>query len=102
MKKLRLSESAKLDLIEIEQYSMENWGENAASKYMAILKNGFKALRSNSFLGMDRSSLKDGYRSLSFGQHIIFYKPRETEIYVLAVLHEKQSLVKNLEDREEN
>ncbi len=70
----KLSKLAKEDFISIASYSVKNWGDAAAKRYITSLDDCFAQLGENPQLGKSRNAIKSGYFSFNAGSHVIFYK----------------------------
>ena len=87
MRKIHVHALAESDLIEIWQYSFEEWGEARADKYLDELDSGIQALTGNPALGIKRDYVRDEYRVLFVGSHAVYYTVTPTAIHVIRVLH---------------
>ena len=90
--KLKITHNALLNLEEIYIYTLNQWGEKQADRYISQLKKRFLWLLDNSQLGKERSEIKKGYRSFNQGQHIIFYRISNNIIEILNILHQKMDI----------
>ncbi|MBC8441115.1 MAG: type II toxin-antitoxin system RelE/ParE family toxin [Deltaproteobacteria bacterium] len=96
MHKYRLTPSAKSDLIEIWNYTVETWGEKQAEKYLQEIEDKLDQLADNPELGRQRPEIHPGYCSSPVRKHIIFYLQSDNHIDVIGVLHGKMDIDKNL------
>lgn len=87
MRKVRVSALAESDLLDIWQYSFEQWDEAQADKYLDELEKGMNLLAENSELGASRDYVRDGYRVLIINRHAIYYTVSATTIHVTRILH---------------
>lgn len=69
-----LTNKAKADLLEIARYTREHWGQEQRDLYLRMLDGCFKQLAANPAQGGDCGEIRPGYRKLSAGSHIIFYR----------------------------
>ena len=83
----KLTQVAKNDLKEIWRYTVQNWSEQQAEKYIYQLEKKFQDLVQNPHLGRSRSDIQKGYRSLLEGQHIIFYRVTNDIIEIIGIPH---------------
>lgn len=74
MLKIRLTQAAKDDLEDIWVYTISEWGEDQADKYVALIEKGFSQVLENPYIGKARLDVKKGYRVLRVQKHIIFYR----------------------------
>ena len=96
MHKYRLTPSAKSDLIEIWNYTVETWGEKQAEKYLQDIENKLNQLAANPELGRRRPEISPGYYSFPAQKHIIFYLNSGRHIDIIGILHGKMDIDKNL------
>jgi len=87
MRKIHVHALAESDLIDIWQYSFEEWGEIQADKYLDELDSGIGKLADNPELGMKRDYVRDGYRVLFIGSHAVYYTATPDTVHIIRVLH---------------
>jgi len=73
MRTIHVHGSAESDLIDVWRYSLEQWGELQADKYLDELDTGIRKLGNNPEIGMKRDYVRDGYRVLFVGSHAVYY-----------------------------
>ncbi len=95
---LILSEKAKADIINISNYTLENWGYAQAKKYIALIEVHLQTIQNNPdhVLSKDRSNIYPNCRSLKAERHIIFYRLKEDRIEIIRILHETMDYEKHL------
>lgn len=98
MPTLDLTPKAELDLVGIWLYTCENWDADQADKYLDQLASGMKYLLKHPLLGVEYSHIKPGYRRFRVEHHDIFYRPLESQVLVIRVLHEDMDAPKRLLD----
>jgi len=96
MKGFKLTLAAKEDLKEIARYTQNKWGKEKRDLYLTSLNNKFIWLAENPQVGRTRTEIKQGYMSYPEGKHIIFYRPKRTEIEILAILHQNMDFMQHL------
>ncbi|MCF8075285.1 MAG: type II toxin-antitoxin system RelE/ParE family toxin [Desulfotignum sp.] len=96
MRKYRLTPSAKSNLIEIWNYTVEAWGEKQAEKYLQEIEDKLNKLAANPELGRPRPEISPGYYSFPAQKHIIFYLNSGSHIDIIGILHGKMDIDKNL------
>jgi len=96
MHNYRLTPSAKSDLIEIWNYTVEIWGEKQAEKYLQDIEDKLNQLPANPELGKQRPEIAPGYYSFPAQKHIIFYLHSDHHIDIIGILHGKMDIDKNL------
>lgn len=95
--KLVISELAKEDLASIEEYTRDNWGEQQADVYILQIEHRILSLLETPYLGVDRQDVSIGYRCLTEGKHLIFYRVDADTVYILGVPHVRMDLERHLE-----
>ena len=96
MHKYRLTPSAKSDLIEIWNYTVETWGEKQAERYLQDIEEKLNQLAANPELGRGRPEISSGYYSFAVRKHTIFYLNSDCNIDIIGILHGKMDIDKNL------
>ena len=97
MAKVILRKEAINDLNNIWNYTFEQWSENQADKYYALLKFSCKEIGENPELGRDYSGIRENLLGLKTGKHIIFYHLTSAdEIEIIRILHERMDLKNRL------
>lgn len=97
MPKVILRQQAIDDLNDIWNYTFEQWSENQADKYYALLKFSCIEIGENPELGRDYSRIKRNLLGLKTGKHIIFYHLISVdEIEIIRILHERMDLKNKL------
>ena len=96
MPEYRLTPSAKSDLIEIWNYTVQTWGEKQADKYLQYIEDTLNDLAANPGLGRQRPEICPGYYSFPARKHIIFYLNSGRHIDIIGILHGKMDIDKNL------
>ena len=76
------------DLIDIWDYTIEEWSENQAEKYYNLIMDSCLSIASNPQLGKSYDILSLNIRGYKCGEHIIFYQViSNNEIEIARVLH---------------
>ncbi|MBV6389895.1 MAG: Toxin ParE1 [Nitrosomonas europaea] len=96
MKHYLLSPEAKTDITNIRQYTTQQWGKTQADKYILRLRERMRWLADNPMLGRARDEIKEGYRSFSEGDHVIFYRMAGSAIEVIGIPHQNMDIEQNL------
>ena len=65
------------------------WGANQADHYLDQLAIGMNQLTTYSLLGVDYTHVLTGYRRSQVEHHSVHYRPLESEVLVIRVLHEE-------------
>ena len=87
MRKIHVQGLAEIDLLNIWQYTFEEWGEAQADKYLDELDSRMRSLAYNPGKGAKREHVRNAYRVLFVGSHAIYYTATQTAIHIIRVLH---------------
>ncbi|WP_370543326.1 type II toxin-antitoxin system RelE/ParE family toxin [Geobacter sp. OR-1] len=61
--------------------------------YLRMLDASFQQLAANPLKGKDCSDIRDGYRKLNAGSHVIFYRQQSIDsIEIVRVLHGRMDI----------
>lgn len=85
--KLRIRAKARRDLDDILDYSIAEFGEDVAEAYLLTIGAALNRLVDHPGLGLARFDLAEGLRSLSAGEHRVYYRLDVDKISVARVLH---------------
>ncbi len=99
MRRLEISSKAKSEIIDIRTFSLINWGQQQADKYVYEMHNTLALLQRNPLIGLTHDDLAGEIYSFPHASHVIYYQFDTEVLYLMAVLH-KSMLPKNyLSDR---
>jgi toxin ParE1/3/4 len=87
-----LSKDAGRDLADIWDYTAREHGPTQADNYIGDIDRILALALDYPNMGMDYSDIRQGYRKLGSGHHLIFYIPRDAGIEVIRVLHERMDI----------
>lgn len=87
---LVVSPEAQRDLIDIYQYTRQQWGETQADSYLQEIKNAFINCQRQPLMGAERPELFAMLRFIPVGRHTIYYRFWQHRIEVVRVLHGRQ------------
>lgn len=82
-----LSKLARLDLIEIADYTLDKWGVSQAERYLDGLEDCFKRLVKNPEMGRACDRIRKGYRRIEQGKHVVIYRADAEGIFICRILH---------------
>ena len=88
MPSVRLSYAALNDLIGIDEYSLREWGEAQAERYLSELEACFLKLAQNLRLGRPCKEIGAGLQRIEQGKHVVFFRRRKDGILVSRILHQ--------------
>ena len=98
MSKYIISKLAEKDLTGIWQYTVANWSQEQANKYVGGLLNTCSEIASNPEAhGQPYEYVRAGYRKYAYGRHVIFYKVLEDgNILISRILHKRMDFDRHL------
>ena len=96
MSRIVLSPRAKIDLSEIWDYSLLQWGVGQAEKYVRELWSAMETAASDSTKSVTVGDVRRGYRKSRSGSHVIFFKATDCGIDVVRILHQRMDFERHL------
>lgn len=85
----RLSALAAEDFAAIYEYTLLNFGIRQADAYTDDLESVFNRLSSSPLMGHECQETAEGVRRHDHQRHAIFYRRRESDIFVIRILHQQ-------------
>jgi toxin ParE1/3/4 len=95
---INISPKAKADIVEIWDYTASVHGPDAADSYVTEINRVMVLALQYSKIGSDYSDIRQGYRKLRSGSHLIFYIPHDGGIEIIRVLHQQSDIPERLAD----
>jgi toxin ParE1/3/4 len=95
--KLVVAAAARQDLQDIARYTEEIWGAAPRKRYVEAIRKRFALIRRRPHVGARRDEIRLGYRSISSGRHVIFYRLAEDVVEIVRVLHGNMDLHRHLD-----
>lgn len=89
MPSFTLSKLARLDLIEIADYTVDTWGVDQAYRYLDSLEAALHQLARTPEIGRACNAVRQGYRRLEHEKHVIFYRVEADGIFISRILHQR-------------
>ena len=86
MRNYKLSSEAKEDLRRIYIYGYQNFGEAAADSYFGEFFQAFERISNNPQHYQSVDHIRPGYRRCICGADSIFYRVKDSEIEIMAIL----------------
>ena len=93
----KLSVYARTDIKKLFRYSYQQFGESQALKYKTELEACLQLLADNPDLGRKCDHIRQGYQRHEYARHIIFYRKRKTDIFIVKILHESMDAKRHIE-----
>lgn len=100
MTALYLTRRAELDLIAIEDYSIETWGERVAGEYLDAIQAAFDLLQASPQLLRAQDGFAEWLCFYRVQRHWLICTMLAGDIYVLAVRHGAMDLPNRLSELE--
>ncbi|MCC5879303.1 MAG: type II toxin-antitoxin system RelE/ParE family toxin [Idiomarina sp.] len=85
----KLSQLAAEDFTAIYEYTLLNFGVRQADSYTEELESSLGLLSSNPLMGHACEDIAAGVRRFDHQRHAIFYRQRESDIFVIRILHQQ-------------
>ena len=83
-----LTKSAQADLKSIARYTQEHWGARQRNVYLKEMDQVFHSLVTNPEMGVTCDHIRNGYRKLPHGVHVIYYKQvGKEDLLIVRILH---------------
>jgi toxin ParE1/3/4 len=89
MASYRFSKLARLDLIEIGDYTLDHWGADQALRYLDSLERCFDLIAANAEIGRTCDRVRKGYRRIEHEKHVVFYRNDHAGILIVRILHQR-------------
>ncbi|HSI01933.1 MAG TPA: type II toxin-antitoxin system RelE/ParE family toxin [Reyranella sp.] len=83
------SRRAKADIDGIWQYTVDHWGAEQAGLYLELIDAAIDTISADPKLGRSCSEIRRGYRKYLVGSHVVFYRMRDREVFIVRVLHQR-------------
>jgi toxin ParE1/3/4 len=85
----RLSKLARLDLIDIADYTVDTWSPEQAQRYLDSLEAYFNRLVRAPRIGRPCNRIRPGYRRIEHEKHVILYRADHDGVFISRVLHQR-------------
>ena len=95
--KLIFSELALQDLASIKEHTRQNWGDQQAEIYIALLEQSFLNIQENPEVGAERPEVIENCRYLPEQSHLIFYRIEDDTAVILGIPHSSMDIERYLE-----
>ena len=95
-KRYTYSKRAERDLISIYKDTAKTWGIAQADKYDTGLESAIQLLADNPDLGRSCDDIKTGFKRFEHESHIVFYRKRKTNIFIVRILHNRRDVKRHL------
>ena len=89
---------AKLDLVDIAEYTRLNFGEDQTVHYKAILRDTIDTICQFPNIGSDYSHIRANYRRFPVQKHVIYYRELKGKIRIERILNMNQDPLHQFSD----
>lgn len=96
MTKIEFTHDAERDLINIFLYGIEHFGPVQAERYTKTLNAKIEMAAEHPDFGVDYSFVVEGVRRYESVSHAIYYRPTQSGILILRVLHGRMDPARHL------
>jgi len=97
VRRFYLTRSAQADLRSIARFTQNRWGVRQRNVYLKEVDQVFRSLAKNPLMGKACDDIREGYRKLPRGAHVIYYKqPSEDELLIVRILHATMDVDSNI------
>lgn len=86
MANYRLTEAAKIDLINIHQYGVINFGEDQADRYYFAFFEQFEKIAAQPYLYPAVDYIRPGYRRCVLGVDSIYYYVQDESVEIIRII----------------
>ena len=97
-----LTPDAQADLINIRQYTFQQWGRTQSYKYLSELKRTICFLAESPSLGKHRPDVGENVQSFTHKNHVIYYYKNEHRVVIFGILHSRIVPENHLQVRQGN
>lgn len=94
----KLSKLAAEDFAAIYEYTLLNFGARQADVYTDELESAFRLLSSSPLMGHECQEIADGVRRHDHQRHAIFYRQRESAIFIIRILHQQMQPMRHFSE----
>ena len=88
MSRYTLSPQAQNSILQIAEYTLENYGKVQRKKYLGLLRDKMRLVAKSPAMGKERPEIKAGYYSIRAEKHFIYYRIADSGIEIIDVLHQ--------------
>lgn len=89
--RLKISDEAYDDLVNIQNYTYQNYGESGWKDYGDALDAAITHIMLHPHSGYGREDIPPGYQVWNVKEHVMVYRVEGGEIYLVRVLHNKMN-----------
>ena len=94
-----LSPAARVDIEEIWDYTVRQWGEAQAERYTRDIRDACEALGDGTLSGRSAEDIRAGYRKAAVGSHVMFYRVRADVVDIVRIVHRNMDVGRHIQPR---
>jgi len=98
----RFSRLAETDLLNIASFTIQNWGQTQADRYLDDLEACCRQLADTPGLGRSCDNVRPGLHRMECGRHVILYRQEKGGILISRILHQRMLPEKHMDDDTDN
>ena len=91
-----LSSAAQSDLESIWDDSLRHWGEAQAETYTRSIRAACEALAKGTSAGRSAEEIREGYRKVAVGSHVMLFRIRDDAVQIMRILHQSMDVDRHL------
>ena len=91
-----LSPAARADLESIWDYTVTHWGEAQAEDYTRKIQAACEALSKGTIITRSAEDIREGYRKVTVGSHVIFFRIQSGVVEIIRILHQSMDVGRHL------
>ncbi len=91
----RLSRLADNDIVNIAEYTIQEFGIKQARRYRDTLENCFLTIAKNPNIGRNAEEFETGLKRFENQSHIVFYLEDDKGLFIVRVLHNSVDIVRH-------
>lgn len=96
MRRVQFTPAAAADLDAIWTYTLEQWGEAQAIRYIRDIQVACSGLAEGRLSGRSAENIRPGYFKAVCGTHLIFYRFTVEALIVIRILHQRMDIDRHL------
>ena len=96
MARYALSPAAQADLENIWEYSLRHWGEAQTETYVRSIQTACESLAKDSIVSRSAEEIRTGYRKVSVGSHVMFFRIQQDVVEIMRILHQSMDVDRHL------
>jgi toxin ParE1/3/4 len=96
MAEYRLTPAAERDLEAIWLYTLSEWDEEQANRYIDLMASAFSELAQFPKIAPSCYHIHPGYRRLSVERHVIYYRVTAYGVAIIRVLHDRMDALRHI------